>query len=35
MTSLFVLQLNIRWDDGGHLFMTGPAETVFTGEISL
>ena len=27
--------LTIRWDDGGHLFMTGPAETVFTGEIAL
>ncbi len=27
--------LVIRWDDGGHLFMTGPAETVFTGEIAL
>ena len=24
--------LHIRWDDGGHLFMTGPAETVFTGD---
>ena len=27
--------LTVRWDDGGHLFMTGPAETVFTGEIAL
>ena len=27
--------LVIRWDDGGHLFMTGPAETVFTGEIDV
>ena len=26
--------LSIRWDEtGNHLFMTGPAETVFTGEI--
>ena len=25
--------LNVRWDGGGHLFMAGPAETVFTGEI--
>ena len=26
--------LSIRWDESGnHLFMTGPAETVFTGEI--
>ena len=25
--------LDIRWDPDGHLFMTGPAETVFTGEI--
>ena len=24
--------LRIRWDDGGHLFMTGPAEAVFTGD---
>ena len=24
--------LRIRWDDGGHLFMTGPAEVSFTGE---
>ena len=24
--------LDIRWDEGGHLFMAGPAETVFTGE---
>jgi len=27
--------LTIRWDDGGHLFMTGPAETVFTGETAI
>jgi len=27
--------LEVRWDDGGHLFMTGPAETVFTGEIGV
>ena len=27
--------LVVRWDDEGHLFMTGPAETVFTGEIAL
>ena len=27
--------LQIRWGDDGHLYMTGPAETVFTGEISL
>ena len=27
--------LVVRWDDDGHLFMTGPAETVFTGEIAL
>lgn len=27
--------LLIRWDEGGHLFMTGPAETVFTGEVAL
>ena len=27
--------LVVRWDDGGHLFMTGPAETVFTGEIDV
>ena len=25
--------LSIRWDAGGHVFMTGPAETVYTGEI--
>lgn len=25
--------LRIRWDDGGHIFMTGPAEAVFTGEV--
>ena len=25
--------LDIRWADDGHLFMTGPAETVYTGEI--
>ena len=27
--------LLVRWDEGGHLFMTGPAETVFTGEVAL
>jgi len=27
--------LVIRWDEDGHLFMTGPAETVFTGEIAI
>lgn len=27
--------LVIRWDDDGHLFMTGPAEAVFTGEIAI
>jgi len=27
--------LVVRWDEGGHLFMTGPAETVFTGEIAV
>ena len=27
--------LDIRWADDGHLFMTGPAETVYTGEIAL
>ena len=27
--------LIVRWDDDGHLFMTGPAETVFTGEIDV
>ena len=27
--------LMIRWDDDGHLFMTGPAEAVFTGEIAI
>ncbi len=27
--------LVIRWDDDGHLFMTGPAETVFTGEVAI
>ena len=27
--------LDIRWSDNGHLFMTGPAETVYTGEIAL
>ena len=25
--------LTIRWDEGGHLFMTGPAKTVFVGEV--
>ena len=24
--------LDIRWAEDGHLYMTGPAETVFTGE---
>lgn len=27
--------LAIHWDEGGHLFMTGPAEAVFTGEIEI
>lgn len=27
--------LDIRWADGGHLFMTGPAETVYAGEIEI
>ena len=27
--------LDIRWDEGGHLFMSGPAETVYTGEIDI
>ncbi len=27
--------LRIRWADDGHLYMTGPAETVFVGEISV
>ena len=27
--------LNIRWADDGHIFMTGPAETVFRGEVEL
>lgn len=27
--------LDVRWADDDHLFMTGPAETVFTGEIEL
>ena len=27
--------LVIRWDEGGHLFMTGPAQTVFTGEVDV
>lgn len=27
--------LVIRWNANGHLFMTGPAETVFTGEIAI
>ena len=27
--------LVIRWDEGGHLFMSGPAETVFTGETAI
>ena len=27
--------LDVRWDDGGHLFMTGPAEAVFSGEIRI
>ena len=27
--------LSIRWAEDGHLFMTGPAETVYTGEIDL
>ena len=26
-------RLDIRWDAGGHIFMTGPAETVFTGTL--
>ena len=25
--------LNIRWDENGHIFMTGPAETVYRGTI--
>ena len=27
--------LEVRWDAGGHLFLTGAAETVFTGETDL
>ena len=27
--------LDIRWREDGHLSMTGPAETVFTGEVAL
>ena len=27
--------LDIRWAEDGHLFMTGPAETVFTGEMEI
>ena len=27
--------LVVRWDDDGHLFMTGPAEAVFNGEIDI
>jgi len=27
--------LDIRWADDGHIYMTGPAELVFRGEISL
>ena len=27
--------LDILWGDDGHLYMTGPAETVFTGEINV
>ena len=25
--------LDVRWAENGHLFMTGPAETVYTGEV--
>lgn len=25
--------LEIRWDEGGHIFMTGPAERVYEGEV--
>jgi diaminopimelate epimerase len=28
-------QLRIEWDGAGSVFMTGPAETVFDGEITL
>ncbi len=27
--------LEIYWDDGNHVFMTGPAQRVFTGELSI
>lgn len=28
-------ELLIRWDESGHVFMTGPATTVFTGSVEL